>query len=272
MDNIEQLKQENEKLQERLNNAAKFFREQKANIDTLTVQVKTAESDKENAFILYKEADKQVGELRIENESLNNQLTEYDLKLKNSEAAYEELRKKYGEMKELHDGDLTRYNELEDNYEGLQNRYKELQDEYAKLDENNEDAYTKIEELQVIIDKDNKRLENASELQNKINELNKLYADCENEKLAFKADYASLEEKYESLKSQLDVDKEDYEKYKKFVNALFVKAKEFNINLKYTEEPKKKETTQKIENANIQKTVRNIPMNALDTQRGIQQI
>ena len=36
MDNIEQLKQDNAKLTERLNNAAKFFREQKAQIEALT--------------------------------------------------------------------------------------------------------------------------------------------------------------------------------------------------------------------------------------------
>ena len=36
MDNIEQLKQDNEKLKERLNNAAKFFRDQKAQIEALT--------------------------------------------------------------------------------------------------------------------------------------------------------------------------------------------------------------------------------------------
>ena len=36
MENIEQLKLENAKLTERLNNAAKFFREQKAQIEALT--------------------------------------------------------------------------------------------------------------------------------------------------------------------------------------------------------------------------------------------
>jgi DNA phosphorothioation-dependent restriction protein DptG len=36
MENIEQLQQNNAKLQERLNNAAKFFREQKAQIESLT--------------------------------------------------------------------------------------------------------------------------------------------------------------------------------------------------------------------------------------------
>ena len=40
MDNIEQLKQDNAKLTERLNNAAKFFREQKAQIESLTNEIK----------------------------------------------------------------------------------------------------------------------------------------------------------------------------------------------------------------------------------------
>ena len=36
METIEQIKQEKDKLQERLNNAANFFREQKAKIEALT--------------------------------------------------------------------------------------------------------------------------------------------------------------------------------------------------------------------------------------------
>ena len=40
MENIEQLKQDNAKLTERLNNAAKFFKDQKAQIDNLTKENK----------------------------------------------------------------------------------------------------------------------------------------------------------------------------------------------------------------------------------------
>ena len=44
MDNIEQLKQDNAKLTERLNNAAKFFREQKAQIESLTKEKEELEN------------------------------------------------------------------------------------------------------------------------------------------------------------------------------------------------------------------------------------
>ena len=40
MEDIEQLKQDNAKLTERLNNAAKFFKDQKAQIDNLTKENK----------------------------------------------------------------------------------------------------------------------------------------------------------------------------------------------------------------------------------------
>ena len=70
---LEQLQQANEKLTARLNKAVEVFKEQKANIDSLTAQVKAAESEKENAITLFKEVDKQVGELRIENEQLKKE-------------------------------------------------------------------------------------------------------------------------------------------------------------------------------------------------------
>ena len=161
MGDIEQLKQDNAKLQERLNNAAKFFREQKAQIENLTkdlketndkLETKTKEynellensqkmsSDNNNCYDELKELKSELDKLTKENDELKNQIKEQtkfesdvinakvpelEEKLKNSETAYKELHKKYVEIKELHDGDLNRYNELEDNYEKLQNKFKE---------------------------------------------------------------------------------------------------------------------------------------------------
>ena len=154
MGDIEQLKQDNAKLQERLNNAAKFFREQKAQIENLTKEndelkhdaesfnslqesyentikskdqdFKTLQDTYDKVFAENKKLTEEIKEqTKFESDVINTKVPELEEKLKNSEAAYEELRKKYVEIKELHDGDLNRYNELEDNYEKLQNKFKE---------------------------------------------------------------------------------------------------------------------------------------------------
>lgn len=160
METIEQLQEQNSKLQERLNNAAKFFREQKATIEKLTEEAKdkdveianqkdalescykqlhdlemmTDSLNKENEELKRKPQDDYVSPekwnaLVTEKEVLNEQLNEYELKLQASEKSYEEL-------KELHDGDLKRYNELEDNYEELQNKYNDLDKEFESFKNN----------------------------------------------------------------------------------------------------------------------------------------
>lgn len=317
MDNVEQLKQDNAKLQERLNNAAKFFREQKAQIDSLTNEVKektelaldyrnqieslTKENNglksnidsKDKAYKILQETYNEVfaenkqlkeqvesSEFNAESdannlEDLNKQLNEYELKLQNSEAAYEMLRKKYeerknqiaelsgnieiknneyNELKKLHDGDLKRYNELEDNYESLQNKYKEndiakgeaelkaqsLNDEYTKKFAEQE---TQIESLKKKFEEEGKNavankvlLDEANE---KIEKLNKLYTDCENEKLGAQADYENLKEQFEHIKIQEEANREaaaqaeelyeECEKYRNFIRALSQLTKTVNI-------------------------------------------
>ena len=182
MENIEQLKLDNAKLTERLNNAAKFFREQKAQIEQLTSNNKANLEEIDN---LKRELESYVQEneelkrkpkddyVSTEKESLNKQLNEYEVKLQNSEAAYEELRKKYSEIKELHDGDLSRYNELEDNYEGLQNNYKELKEMYdneiTELGNNYEGLQNKYKDLKDLYDGEINRFnEQQSAYENKI--------------------------------------------------------------------------------------------------------
>ena len=51
------------------------------------------------------------------------------------------------------------------------------------------------------------------EQEEKYNKLDKLYDDCENEKLAAQADYDSLKEKYESLKINAEANEEVARKY-----------------------------------------------------------
>lgn len=122
METIEQIKQEKDKLQERLNNAANFFREQKAKIEALTKENEELKNEKKEITLDSSE------EILKENNELK-------VKLQNSNEAYEELRKKYQELKELNDGDLKRYNGLEDNYGGLQNKYQELEKQKNEAEE-----------------------------------------------------------------------------------------------------------------------------------------
>lgn len=333
METIEQITQERDKLQERLNNAAKFFREQKAQIETLTKeneelknqinrtpQEEVIDVEKWNALVTEKEnfenvaANKQKVIEKLENdieskdkaykvlqdtynevfseneklksEAINTKVPELETKLNNANAAYEELRKKYAELKELHDGDLKRYNELEDNYEGLQNKYKEndiakgeaelkveaLQAEYEKkfveqeeqlntaknavektvkkfeqLREANNllqdksvemandvkkyqtkynDEHLLAEEfkkqIQELRDESNNQLKELEEvkanreefrsqlvdLEKKYDQLNKLYDDCEAEKLYVQADCDKLQEKIKYIEANNISDKE----------------------------------------------------------------
>ena len=100
MDNIEQLKQDNAKLTERLNNAAKFFREQKAQIESLTKEKEELEKKfKEQQDFEANNINKVVPELEEKlkgyenefkslnavNDDLNKQLDNYELKIQNLE-------------------------------------------------------------------------------------------------------------------------------------------------------------------------------------------
>ena len=334
MENIEQLKQDNAKLQERLNNAAKFFREQKAQIESLTNEVKektelaldyrnqieskdkaykTLQETYNEVFAENKQLKDQVDSCEFNAESdannledLNKQLNEYELKLQNSEAAYEELRKKYTEVKALSDDSIqagvelgkenaelrAKIHQLENNsisQEDFDDEVKKLNQTISECKKSYDEKVEDISKLQMKIEKlnadnetlrksdkaskeayeqqkkENKETEeqfnkvlNTYELdlvkvQNDLKEkseqldkLNKLYDNCENEKLGWESDYNNLKDQYELLKVQATVDKEcavkyeemynDYKKYKDFVNALFTKAKEVHIEWASPEE------------------------------------
>ena len=106
MDNIEQLKQDNEKLQERLNNAAKFFRKQKAQIETLTKE-NTQLKEQINSLEFNEESDASVinnyandnEKLKKTIQNLNNQCNEYELKLELSEKQLKEQKDEYENRK-----------------------------------------------------------------------------------------------------------------------------------------------------------------------------
>ena len=351
MESIEQLKQDNAKLTERLNNAAKFFREQKAQIEALTKeneelkdqinrtpQEEVIDTEKWNALVTEKEdLNKQLNEYELKlqnlgttiselktksenfedvatnkqkvieklesdidskdkaykvlqdtynevfaekeklkseaiNTKINTKVPELETKLNNANSAYEELRKKYAELKELHDGDLKRYNELEDNYESLQNKYKEndiakgeaelktenLQAEYVKKFEEQDDIIKSLkkenketeEQFNKILNSYEKEItdlksKNANTeqqlqdqtnstktLQDKFDKLNQAYDNCENEKLSWEADYHKLDEQYKSLTIQASVNKEVATKYEEIFED-YEKYKEF-VNALFT--------------------------------------
>lgn len=329
METIEQLKQDNVKLTERLNNAAKFFREQKAQIEALTkeneelkrtpkeevidtekwnklvaknenlqkqseslneecqkldiqcneyeLKLQKLKSDIDSKDKAYKVLQDTYNEVFAENgklksEVINTKVPELETKLNNANAAYEELRKKYAELKELHDGDLKRYNELEDNYEGLQNKYKEndiakgeaelkaenLQTEYIKKFEEQEDIIKSLkkenketeEQFNKILNSYEKEISDLKSknvninqqlqeqtnstktLQDKFDKLNQAYDNCENEKLSWEADYHKLGEQYKSLSIQASANKEVAAKYEEIFED-YEKYKEF-VNALFT--------------------------------------
>ena len=91
MDNIEQLKQDNAKLTERLNNAAKFFREQKAQIEALTKENEELKNQinrtpKEEVIDTEK-----WNKLVTEKENLQKQIEGYENERKSNEAYSDDL-------------------------------------------------------------------------------------------------------------------------------------------------------------------------------------
>ena len=84
MENIEQLKQDNAKLTERLNNAAKFFKDQKAQIDNLTKENKQLKDQIEGFENEFKSNE-------AYSDDLNKQIDILEAKLKEQNVKYSDL-------------------------------------------------------------------------------------------------------------------------------------------------------------------------------------
>lgn len=340
MENIEQLKQDNAKLQERLNNAAKFFREQKTQIESLTNEVKektslamdyrnqiedltkeneelkrtpkeeVIDTEKWNALATEKEnLNKQCNEYELklqklendieskdlyikelqntynevfaekekiskqfkeqekfESEVINTKVPELETKLHNAEDAYEALRKKYSEIKELHDGDLNRYNELEDNYEGLQNKYNEekellgqtskkceelresnkmLQDNSVKLNNDIQTYQKKYDETKVLVEGYKEEIGDLNATIKKQQEeyelLNQQLTDAKGDREAFRSQLVEAEKNldrinkiYDTLESEkltLQADNETLQEKIKYIEANNINDKEWQDHL-----------------------------------------
>lgn len=219
MEDIEQLKLENDKLKERLNNAAKFFREQKAQIETLTKENEELKSKASNSesqadweakYIELKETiERTPKEEVISTEKWNALVTEKESlkeQLATSNAACADMEKS------IHN-DLEEIEKLKKENDKLKSDYTVLNDEYL----NNENILGEtLAANKELVESNKHLLEQNNDLNLKINELTE-----ENAKLK------ETEEYYETLKNKFKDLHADYEKnikeldhYKNIVSTL----------------------------------------------------
>ena len=169
MDNIEQLKQDNAKLTERLNNAAKFFREQKAQIESLTKeneQLKNDNNVKDDSIRLNNELLETVENLKKENEELEKKIKEQqDFEANNINKVVPELEgelSKYKNTTELLNKSIDELNNTIDSkdqaYSVLQNTYNELFGENTKLKEDLENRIKQIRATEKTYDEEQKKI------------------------------------------------------------------------------------------------------------------
>lgn len=169
MDNIEQLKQDNAKLTERLNNAAKFFREQKAQIESLTKeneQLKNDNNVKDDSIRLNNELLETVENLKKENEELEKKIKEQqDFEANNINKVVPELEEelsKYKNTTELLNKSIDELNNSIDSkdkaYKVLQDTYNELFGENTKLKEDLENRIKQIRATEKTYDEEQKKI------------------------------------------------------------------------------------------------------------------
>ena len=228
MENIEQIKQERDTLQERLNNAAKFFREQKAQIEALTKENEELKSqpkdtgvsaDKWNTTVTeldklkaaYEELsetsmkkDDQIKTLKqkLDEEGQNavaNKilLEETNAMLEAKDKAYKDLEVRFNEVCEKN---MIAYNELQQKYNELQQTHDEAE---AKIDELNQkcaDAEKQLTEGDAKLTEAEAKLTDA---ETKINELQKKCTEFENTIISKNQEYKNLQDTYNEVYAKL---------------------------------------------------------------------
>ena len=210
MSNIEQLEKDNIKLQERLTNAANFFKEQKLQIESLTKeneQLKNSISSSDDIKNLQSQLEAQENSLKEKSLEYKNTIDTLNTKLTNNEAAYEELRKKYNELK------------------------SETSNKYDKLQKDDADAIDslkkQISEQDSIIESKDKAY---SVIQDTYNELFEKYKELSEKHNKLTADYIDLSVNYERLKNINNYSNE-LDAYKFFVSNVQNLIKETNEKL-----------------------------------------
>ena len=248
METIEQLKADNAKLTERLNNAAKFFREQKAQIEALT---------KENEELKRKPQDDYVSPekwnaLVTEKESLNKQLNEYELKLQASE-------KNYKELKEMYDNEINHFNKEQSAYENsitlleedniklgndvhkqkeyiekMEREHEQVINDLKKENKEAEEQFNKILdscEEEVLKQKDQITLLNTQlgETEERCDKLNIQLDKLAEENKSYEADIIAIEERYKAFELEVAAEREANAKFKDYTKKILELANEMNI-------------------------------------------
>ena len=248
MENIEQLKADNAKLTERLNNAAKFFREQKAQIEALT---------KENEELKRKPQDDYVtpekwNALVTEKESLNKKLNEYELKLQASEKSYKEL-------KEMYDNEINHFNKEQSAYENsitlleedniklgndvhkqkeyiekMEREHEQVINDLKKENKEAEEQFNKILdscEEEVLKQKDQITLLNTQlgETEERCDKLNIQLDKLAEENKSYEADIMAIEERYKAFELEVAAEREANAKFKDYTKKILELANEMNI-------------------------------------------
>ena len=231
MDNIEQLKQDNAKLTERLNNAAKFFREQKAQIESLTKEKEELEKKfKEQQDFEANNINKVVPELEEKlkgyenefkslnavNDDLNKQLDNYELKIQNLENTIDLKDKAHKVLQDTYNELFVENTKLK---EDLENRIKQIRatektydEEQKKIIAARDKFITKYNQSKEIIEqlkKDNKESEEAAK---------KVMNSYENDLNTYKAKEIELTNKLdESIKNNKEL-QDKYDNLDKICN------------------------------------------------------
>ena len=163
METIEQLKQDNAKLQERLNNAAKFFRDQKVQIETLTNEVKektelaldyrnqiktltekvdTLEHDEECFNSILEAKEKEISELKSLNDESINAGVELGKEIAELQAKIHQMENNSISQKDF-DDEVKRLNqtisECKKSYDERVEDISKLQMQVVKLEKDNQD-------------------------------------------------------------------------------------------------------------------------------------
>lgn len=277
MENIEQLKQDNLKLTERLNNAAKFFREQKAQIETLTKENEELKSKPKDDYV----SPEKWNVLVTEKESLDKQLNKYELKLQKLEGDYKDLKKVYEDEQSEYENKITLleedniklseksnlldkcenklkekeilYNELEKNYES----YKKTQSELVeKLQTNLEKANIEIDTLETqkavqaslqkqlddLQEKSTVTLHEFKKLQTEYDKLTNEYNKCFEEKNKLFEENNDLSTKLNNIIENSEIRNEILDKIVSLVNGLN------NVNNNQTKITKNNNNSERIGN------------------------
>ena len=239
MEQIEQLQQDNAKLQERLNNAAKFFKEQKAQIESLTKENEVLQNTYNEVLAENEELKRNPKDDYVSPEKWNNLVDEKNILIDQLKNANNEINiyKDASKSADIQISDLN--NQLndyenkitlleEDNIKlGKDNddfkKYIEtLQEDINKLKENNDNFEKEYKSLEFINDDLNKQIDI---LESKVSDLLASDKEHKEENTALNTALGEAEEKYDKLMNQ-------FEKSNKFISLIITTAEEFNyINI-----------------------------------------